>query len=706
MKLGHFEFDPASDRLGEGPLSEVFRARDTRLDREVALKVLRPTAEIDPMGDQRFEREGRVLARLAHPNITEVYELGTDETDRGDVREYIAMELLHGHTLEDLLRERLLGIDECVRIAIQVAAAVAEVHRMDLVHRDLKPANVFVTPDGRVKLLDFGIARAKNETGLTQEGMMVGTVLFMSPEQVRGEDLAPTADVFSLGATLYNLFTGEFPYPGRSFPEVCMAILDGRPAVLPSQARPGLPGEVEEFLLRCLELRPEDRFQNGREVLAGLSHVQSRLEGVSIRPQLEGVVAVPMLGGPAAQTHPGLANAIWKELIDALGRNRGLEVLAGRANADNRADAEVRLGLELDEREGRLAVQLTHLSWQHGERHESEPRSGSAVEAIETGDADLVALQQDLAFAGARTIRRMLGSAPRRTPGASRVEQAQRAEALVQSARSRLHEGTHRALTRALLMLRNAVELDRYSARAHAQLAEAMVYKFLHYDGDEEHLIESRRSSARALELDSRCALAHVALGFGYHLTGRTADAAREYRLALGIDQEEWFAHRLLGALQKNQGNFTSARSHLERAVNLNRHQIGAYDHLWLTLVRLDLREKADEVAVRGVDAAEERLAEVPSDLDAQLHMALLQARLGAADRAREAVQGAREAAPKDGFVAFHAGLVAAVLGDEAEAVRHLQRALDRGYFVASEIAHNPQFDGLRGRRDFQELTT
>lgn len=705
MKLGHFEFDPASDRLGEGPLSEVFRARDTRLDREVALKVLRPTAEIDPHGDQRFEREGRVLARLAHPNITEVYELGTAETDRGDAREYIAMELLHGHTLEDLLCERQLGIDECVRIATQIATAVAEVHRMDLVHRDLKPANVFVTPDGRVKLLDFGIARAKNETGLTQDGMMVGTVLFMAPEQVRGEDLGPTADVFSLGALLYNLFTGEFPYPGRSFPEVCMAILDGRPAVLPSQARPGLPGEVEEFLLRCLEQRPEDRFQNGREVLAGLNQVQSRLAGVAVRPQLEGVVAVPMLSGPAARTHPGLANAIWKELIDALQRNRGLEVLAGRANAENRADAEVRLGLELAPDEGRLEVELVHVTWEHGERRESEPRAGSAVEAIEDGDADLIALQQDLAFAGARTVRRMLATAPRREPGVSRAEQAERAEALVHSARARLHEGTHRALTRALLMLRNAIELDRYGARAHAQLAEALVYKFLHYDGDEEHLVESRRSAARALELEARCALAHVALGFGYHLTGRAADAEREYRLALGIDQDEWFAHRLLGALQKNQGNFTAARSHLERAVNLNPHQIGAYDHLWLTLVRLDRREQADEVAVQGSDAATARLAEVPTDLDAQLHLALLQARLGAHERAREAARAAREAAPKDGFVAFHAGLVAAVLGDEAEAVRHLQRALDRGYFVASEIAHNPQFDGLRGRADFQELS-
>ena len=295
----------------------------------------------------------------------------------------------------------------------------------------------------------------------------------------------------------------------------------------------------------------------------------------------------------------------------------------------------------------------------------------------------------------------MLATAPRRAPGVSRAEQAERAEALVHSARARLHEGTHRALTRALLMLRNAIELDRYGARAHAQLAEALVYKFLHYDGDEEHLIESRRSAARALELDARCALAHVALGFGYHLTGRAADAEREYRLALGIDQDEWFAHRLLGALQKNQGNFTAARSHLERAVNLNPHQIGAYDHLWLTLVRLDRREQADEVAVQGSDAAAARLAEVPTDLDAQPTSRCCRRAGRATGPARRLGRGR----PRPDGLSPSAGLVAAVLGDEAEAVRHLQRALDRGYFVASEIAHNPQFDGLRGRADFQELS-
>ncbi|HUR27598.1 MAG TPA: serine/threonine-protein kinase, partial [Planctomycetota bacterium] len=179
MQFAHFSFDPVKDLLGEGPLSEVYRAMDQTLDRTVALKILRSHVEIDPEADKRFEREAKHTSRLMHPNIATIYEYGSSGG-----RSFIAMEYLEGRTLDKIIKDGQLGADEGLRIAIQLTSALALVHKNGLIHRDLKPANVMVLDDGTVKLLDFGIARANGEATITQHGMLVGTVLYMSPEQV------------------------------------------------------------------------------------------------------------------------------------------------------------------------------------------------------------------------------------------------------------------------------------------------------------------------------------------------------------------------------------------------------------------------------------------------------------------------------------------------------------------------------------------
>jgi eukaryotic-like serine/threonine-protein kinase len=240
MRFAHFQFDPKVDKLGEGPSSQVYRATDQQLGRPVALKILRPHVEFDPAAKERFEREAKHTSNLAHSNIATVYEYGQD---RGT--SFIAMELLEGRTLDKVLKEGLLELDLGFKIALQVASAFALVHERGLIHRDLKPANVMVLSNGQVKLLDFGICRSTAESEITQEGMLIGTVLYMSPEQVLGEELDFTSDVFAFGAVFYHAFTGELPFPGKAFPEVCLAILEANPKPA-SAVRPGLPKALDD----------------------------------------------------------------------------------------------------------------------------------------------------------------------------------------------------------------------------------------------------------------------------------------------------------------------------------------------------------------------------------------------------------------------------------------------------------------------------
>ncbi|MDP6386170.1 MAG: serine/threonine-protein kinase, partial [Planctomycetota bacterium] len=166
MQFAHFQFDPETDRIGEGALSEVYRAEDMNLGRPVALKILRAHAEIDPQAERRFKREAKHASSLAHEHIATIYEYGEDKGTS-----FIAMEFLEGETLDKVIKGRTLGFEECLRIAVQVTSALELVHQAGILHRDLKPGNVLLQRNGKLKLLDFGIARARDETNITQQGV-------------------------------------------------------------------------------------------------------------------------------------------------------------------------------------------------------------------------------------------------------------------------------------------------------------------------------------------------------------------------------------------------------------------------------------------------------------------------------------------------------------------------------------------------------
>jgi Flp pilus assembly protein TadD/predicted Ser/Thr protein kinase len=696
MRFAHFQFDPEKDRLGEGPLSEVYKAEDLQLGRTVALKILRAHAEIDPKADTRFQREAKHTSSLAHKNITTIYEYGEFERTP-----YIAMEYLEGRTLDKIVKERLLGYEECLRIASQLAEALSIVHDAELIHRDLKPGNVLLQHDGTLKLLDFGIARARDESGITQHGMLVGTVLYMSPEQVRGEDLGYRSDIFSLGALLYHVMTGALPFPGESFPEVCMAILDGQVS-RPSEVRQGFPPSLEEFLMRCLKGDPEARFANAREARGSLATVADKLTGTNTnRPaSLRGTLIVPEIeaGGPMAEACRVMASGVRKDITTELARNKGLTVMAcamADIPADTSFDYVVRLDLSVVGKHGTLADEVDF--------YEGSNCTRTTEDVIEQEDDDEWALQEDLVRATMRVLRKRLSEVRvQRDP--SRGRQVKRARGVVARALTTLRKGRSKQITSALVLCRQALELDRYCAPAYAAMSEALVRKFLLWDGDPTFLEEAREAAGKSLALDPNCSSAHTALGLSNHLSGHSEDAAREYRLAIQLDSEEWFAYRLLGAIYAREGNFKGASPHLQRATTICPTHIASYDHLYTVLERLLRREEADEWADQGIAAARKHLNEVPDDMDARLHMALLYARLGNEDGARRASEEARQLAPKDAYTAFHVACVYALLGDVVEAMKCLCLAQDRGYYVKSELVRNTDLDVLRGLPQFQEL--
>jgi hypothetical protein len=251
--------------LGQGGMATVYRARDSQLERDVAVKVLRPEYGTDPDFLARFRQEARAAASLRHPGIVAVYDYGTDA-----VGPYIVMELVDGEDLASLVRRRgPLPPARAAALVAQAARALDAAHQRGLVHRDVKPGNILVTADDRVQVADFGIALALAESALTLPGTTLGSVHYFSPEQARGEPATPASDIYGLGIVLYELLTGKRPWTGDSAAAVATARLSG-PVPSPSAVRPGIPAELEAIVRKSLAPAPADRFPTAKAMAEAL----------------------------------------------------------------------------------------------------------------------------------------------------------------------------------------------------------------------------------------------------------------------------------------------------------------------------------------------------------------------------------------------------------------------------------------------------
>ncbi|MCL1790554.1 MAG: Stk1 family PASTA domain-containing Ser/Thr kinase [Peptococcaceae bacterium] len=287
-------------KIGAGGMAIVYRAKDTLLERTVAIKVLREQFVTDEAFVKRFRREAQAAASLSHPNIVSIYDVGRD----GDI-DYIVMEYIHGQTLKDIIRSNgPLETLDAVNLVYQVGEALRHAHANNIIHRDIKPQNILVTSDGRAKVTDFGIARAVTSATLTHTGDIIGSVHYLSPEQARGALVTEQSDIYSLGIILYELITGQLPYDGDTPISIALKHLQEIPQ-MPGQL--GNSEELDGVILRAIAKSTNDRYLNAKEFLDDLSRVRAGQQ-VSYRPNLHDDDMTVLHRGMANQVNRG-ANA-------------------------------------------------------------------------------------------------------------------------------------------------------------------------------------------------------------------------------------------------------------------------------------------------------------------------------------------------------------------------------------------------------------
>ena len=720
--LGHYRI---LEQIGAGGMGVVFRAHDERLDRDVALKILPSGALADESARKRFRKEALALSRLNHPNIATVFDF-----DSQSGTDFLVTELVGGACLDVRLLSGPLPEKEVVRLGIQLAEGLAAAHAQGVVHRDLKPGNVRLTAEGRLKILDFGLAKVMRpaEEGAATASLSevqgpAGTLPYMAPEQLLGEAVDARTDLWAAGLLLYEMATGRRPFEAKSSAGLTDEILHAAPAA-PRQAQGKLSPRLEEIILKCLEKEPERRYQSAKELAVDLQRLRTPSLAVPVRPAgwarrrrwvlAAGATAAVLVAVVLGLNPGGTRQRLWgggQPTIRSIAV-LPLQNLSGDPKQDYFADGMTEeLTTELAQLGQWKVISNTSVQ-QYKEAHKSLPeiarelnvdgvlegsvqRSGGHVRvtaqlirartdehlwarSYDRDLKDVLTLESDLAREIAGEVNLKLTGEQRRRLGRERSVRPEAYEAYLQGLNTL-------RLRQALASFQKATEIDPNYAPAYA--AQANTYFWMAYFGTlspAEAFPKAKAAAQKALELDDSLPEAHAALGSVYlHHEWNFAEAEKEYRRALDLnpndaDVHHLYAHFLL-AMNRPEDSVTES----QRAMELDPVDPTLISCVGWHSLYAGMPDRAIEMSLRALQMD-------PDDFWAHFYIGWAYEQKG---RYKEAVASQKKAVEASGGIPFALAALArayALAGQRGEAERVLAQLLERsrkGYVSAYEIA-------------------
>ena len=696
------------EQIGAGGMGVVFRARDEHLDRDVALKVLSSSREVDANAHKRFHKEALTLSRLNHPNIATLHDFG-----REDGSDFLVEEFIEGRSLDVILVCGPVSEKQLIDIGLQLAEGLDAAHKHGIIHCDLKPSNIRITPDSRAKILDFGLARmfrrhttatADTET-LTEVESSGGTLPYMAPEQLLGDALDPRTDIWGLGCVLYEMATGKRPFSG-SGTALMDAILHRFPPPV-TKGNPRISLSLEAIIGKCIDKDPGKRYQSAKEVIVDLKRAASApvAMGVRVRVQRHVRTLAFVLLAAAAVT---LAIRIWPGLRRTWFEARAREPAATRSAVPH---------------EMYLAGMKQLERWDKPESLESAINSFDEAARLDPGFALAFSALGEAYWAKYRLDRnpKWIDEAEKNCRRAAELTNTIPAVYVVLA---RVHNSQgHYDL--ALQEVQHAQELEPHNGDA--LLVQAAIYGSMgrekqagetygkatalrpeHWGGYYEfgaYLFRTQRYEEaatqfrRVLELTPDNALAHATLGGVLQLLSKPAEAESHLKTSINL-QPSYVAYSNLGVLYYNQRRWAEAAEMIKKGLDLNPSDWRTWHNLELAYEWLGKKDDADHAFDGERIRLEEAAKLTPDDPEIEVRLGVHYARAKLKDKTVSYVEAALARSPDDASVLVNAGEAYEKLGDRTRAIELVSRAVARGWTLAQleddpglqGIVHDPRF--------------
>jgi serine/threonine protein kinase/Flp pilus assembly protein TadD len=700
--ISHYKI---TENIGEGGMGIVYKAQDLKLGRTVAIKFLPSHLSSSEESKQRFRREAKSAAALNHPNILSIYEID-EEKDSS----FIVMEYVDGQTLKEHITSLTTGTGVPVTQAIewieQIGKGLKCAHDLNIIHRDIKTENVMINKNGGLKIMDFGLAKINTEGGITKTRTSLGTLSYMSPEQVQGIKADHRCDIWALGVVFYEILTGELPFKAEHEAALLYLIANESPPP-PNLLNKKIPHQVDNIVLKMMEKDRDKRYQNIDELFKDLEIAKKEIQNVNAPVKTKAIVVLPFDNISPDPDSDYFADGLTEELIANLSKLKDIRLVPRTTSMRYK-------GTEKDIKT--ISRELGTRYILAGSVRKYQENLRITVELIDVeADAQLWAETykgklEDVFDIQEQVSKQIADMLLVKLSPTEKVVLTKRATVNAEAfdcylrARDFLYQRSKKSMLFAVQLFQKATELDTRYAGAYAGLGEAYSYLYIDTERSEVWLDKAIESSLKALMYDPTLSEAYASLGLSYSNKKLYDEAITASQKAIELDPNNFLGYWTLGRIYVNSDREKEAVELFKKVTQLNPDFYAAYGDLQIAYGRLGETEKYNDVLQASLKVYERYLSQRPDDARGHMFYATDLAQVGRKEEAKVQATKALELSPDDPLMLYNACCFYSQMGEKKLAIEYLKNAFAVGYANYDWLKRDTDLDPIRNEPEYIEL--